>query len=97
MNNGVRALTVYNDELIAGGDFTTAGEHVSAYWACWGTVPGDYDGDVDLYDFAGFDLCLAGPGGGLGAGCGCLDFDSDNDVDLGDFADFEVVFTGSLP
>jgi hypothetical protein len=34
----VLALMVYEDELIAGGDFTTAGGRVSAYWARWGPV-----------------------------------------------------------
>jgi hypothetical protein len=34
----VEDLTVYNGELIAGGNFTTAGGRVSAYWARWGPV-----------------------------------------------------------
>lgn len=33
-------------------------------------------------------------GGGLGPGCRCFDFDTSGDVDLGDFADFQVLFTG---
>jgi len=48
------------------------------------------DGDVDLNDYADFESCLAGPGGGLAAGCGCADLDCDNDVDLADFAGFQV-------
>jgi hypothetical protein len=80
--------------VMSGGTYTATGGFLPGV-----VIPGDCDGDgdVDLDDFAGLDLCLAGPGGGLAAGCGCLDFDSDNDVDLGDFAGFEVVFTGSLP
>jgi hypothetical protein len=33
----VRALTVFNDQLIVGGYFKTAGGLVSSYWARWGT------------------------------------------------------------
>ncbi|NIO09565.1 MAG: hypothetical protein GTO40_16810, partial [Deltaproteobacteria bacterium] len=35
MNYTVRALTVYGSELIAGGDFTTAGEVAAMYIASW--------------------------------------------------------------
>ena len=35
MNGGVSALTVYNGELIAGGDFTTAGGVTCNYIARW--------------------------------------------------------------
>ncbi len=46
----VRTSTVYNGELIAGGNFTTAGGNVSAFWARWGAdVPlGDLDGDCNV-------------------------------------------------
>ena len=64
---GVRALTVYSDELIAGGNFTTAGEHVSAYWARWARPspcdPGDLncDGAFNGADIDPFFLALGDP------------------------------------
>ena len=51
----------------------------------------DTDGDVDLYDFAGFQGCFTTTGP-IGSGCYIFDFDGDEDVDVGDF----VVFEGSL-
>ena len=73
-----------------GGTFTLTG----GFW--FGIMPGDcdQDGDVDLGDFADFEACLEGPGGGLGPGCGCFDFDTSGDVDLSDFAGFQEAFTG---
>ncbi|MHC4697320.1 MAG: hypothetical protein ACYTFA_11305 [Planctomycetota bacterium] len=87
-----------NAVVMIGGDFELAG----GFWAgvpAAVSAPGDSDGDgdVDLDDYAGFDPCLAGPGGGLGAGCDRFDFDGSGDIDLEDFADFQAVFTGSLP
>jgi hypothetical protein len=46
------------------------------------------DGDVDLDDFGGFQLCFA-PSGPVAGGCEPFDFDRDDDVDAGDFAEFE--------
>lgn len=59
-----------------------------------GPVPGDCDGDgdVDLDDFIDLDGCLAGPNGGLGAGCDCFDFDASGDVTLLDYAQFMTNF-----
>lgn len=63
-----------------------------------GGTPGDCDGDgdVDLVDFADFQLCFTGPGGSVSAGCECADFDGDGDVDLTDFGSFQLSFTGAL-
>ncbi len=61
---------------------------------------GDYNGDgtINLADYAAFPACMAGPGGGLGAGCGAFDFNVDNDVDLADFAGFQrVIGTSFVP
>jgi hypothetical protein len=60
-------------------------------------LPGDCDGNgvVDLDDFADFEACLLGVGGGLGPGCDCFDFDANGDVDLSDFAEFQVAFAGT--
>ena len=53
----------------------------------------EYDGDVDLADFAELASCLTGPVGGLPeGGCGVFDFDFDSDVDLADFAEFQTAF-----
>ncbi len=55
----------------------------------------DFDGDVDLVDFAGFDLCSTGPGGGpVDPECQDADMDNDGDVDRADFALFQIAFTG---
>ena len=61
----------------------------------------DGDGDVDLYDYAGFALCLAGPEvDAPGDGCtqdqfGMADMNGDGDVDLFDVAMFQEYFTGA--
>jgi len=78
---------------MAGGTYGLTG----GFW--FGCVPGDCDcdGDVDLYDFADFQVCLdaSGPGGGLpGPDCACFDFDESGDVDLHDFARFQVAYEG---
>ncbi|MCK4658410.1 MAG: hypothetical protein KAV82_02720 [Phycisphaerae bacterium] len=53
----------------------------------------DNDGTLDLGDFAVFESCLTGPGGGLARpDCMCGDFDEDWDVDLDDFSDLQVAF-----
>jgi sugar lactone lactonase YvrE len=60
--------------------------------------PGDIDadGDVDLEDFAAFDVCFTGPAGEPpGPQCQPADIDDDGDVDWADFARFQVAFTGS--
>ena len=71
MNSYVEALTVYPGapgqagELIAGGDFATAGGEVSAYWARWDCPyrRGDLncDGSVDFGDINPFVLALSNP------------------------------------
>jgi hypothetical protein len=61
---------------------------------------GDYNGDgyVDLTDYADWDACMAGPGGGLpDPACAAFDFGADNDVDILDFGGFMVAFTGPRP
>lgn len=59
--------------------------------------PGDYDqdGDVDLADFAVFQLCFNGPTRPYPyTGCVASDYDVDGDVDLGDFSVFLSCFNG---
>ena len=58
---------------------------------------GDVDGDddLDLLDFADFEVCLHGPDeSAFHRSCLLHDFDEDADVDLEDFASFQAAFTG---
>ena len=59
----------------------------------------DYDGDVDMTDFAKVAFCFGGPGKLYAVGHSCLveDGNADRDVDLDDFSMFQVAYTGSLP
>ncbi len=59
------------------------------------TGDSEFDGDVDLADYATFADCMTGPGQ-VDRLCDCrfLDIDHDGDVDLGDFALFQNAFMG---
>ncbi len=49
----------------------------------------DLDGDVDLFDAAGFQICFSGPGPvALAPECSVYDREPDGDVDLDDYALF---------
>lgn len=55
----------------------------------------DFDGDVDLSDFATFLGCFNGPGRPAAQpGCEPADFDGDMDVDLADFGTYLACFNG---
>lgn len=54
----------------------------------------DKDGDVDQADFAVFQKCYSGPGGGMYPGCLCFDRGRDNDVDPDDLAAFNACASG---
>lgn len=59
----------------------------------------DFDGDLDLRDYADFQLCFGGAGNPPGAACPLgvdADFDNDTDVDLTDYDTFYLNFTGPL-
>jgi hypothetical protein len=102
MDQGVNALAVVSGELIAGGEFTAAGDNVSAYWARWGRVGrlGDWDDDmiVSLADHAVLPGCLSGVEGAQGFGsasaqCLCaFNTDGDADIDLRDLSAFQREF-----
>jgi hypothetical protein len=79
-------------------DGSGTGDHVIDYDYVDFSLPGDGDcdgdRDVDLLDFAEFQVCFSGEGGGVSMGCECADLDGDDDVDLEDCGDFEDVLTG---
>ncbi|MHC4800029.1 MAG: COG1470 family protein, partial [Planctomycetota bacterium] len=58
----------------------------------------DGDGDVDQNDFAQFQRCYTGLGGGLANNpnydCACVDWDNDLDVDDNDFSEFQKCASG---
>lgn len=60
--------------------------------------PGDFDcdDDVDLTDFAKFQICFDDGAGEPTLHCDRVDFDGDDDVDLDDFALFQLAFTGPV-
>jgi len=69
---------------------------ISAVFNVAAGVPGDCDGDgdVDLDDHADFVDCILGPAADLGSDCDCFDLEPNGHVDLGDYATFQVNFTG---
>ncbi|MGB2985547.1 MAG: hypothetical protein WBE26_06660 [Phycisphaerae bacterium] len=61
----------------------------------------NWDGAVDVDDYAAFNACFVGPCGvdcdpPVDPECSPMDFDCDYDVDLADFAEFQTAFTGGL-
>jgi hypothetical protein len=55
----------------------------------------DGDGDLDLADFAGFQVCYTGESGPpADPACAQFDADGDQDVDIADFQAFRQLFTG---
>ena len=54
----------------------------------------DKDGDVDQMDFAAFQLCYTGSGGGVPEGCDCFNRDADTNIDADDFTEFNDCWTG---
>lgn len=55
----------------------------------------DGDNDVDSADFAAFETCYSGPGGGVAADCEPVDFTGDGDVDCDDYAQFGLEWTAA--
>jgi hypothetical protein len=68
------------------------------------TIPGegfgdfDGDGDIDLFDYTAFQICLGFSGPGFTTPLPCFVFDSDADLDIDqiDMAAFQNAFTGSI-
>lgn len=81
------------DNWSPGGSSAVTATVIEATPAIAGDV--DFDGDVDLSDFAAFEECRTGPGSlGIPGSCTPFDFDVDRDVDMSDYAVFQMVFTG---
>jgi hypothetical protein len=60
------------------------------------SADGDFDGDVDVSDFALFNLCFGGTNQPIPEGCmSDSDYDNDQDVDVADFAAFQLCFNGA--
>lgn len=91
-----RARGISDDGLtIAGIGINPLGQEESWIATILQAHPGDFDGDgdVDLVDFASFQLCFTGPGGSVMPGpCERSDFDGDGDCDLTDFGQFQLTF-----
>jgi hypothetical protein len=79
-----------NELLMTGGDFELTG----GFWFAQAHGDCNYDAGINLFDFAGYDTCLSGPGAPHAADCECHDFDADGDVDLTDFGAFQAAFAG---
>lgn len=93
----VAVFDIDNDgwkDLIVGRCFSTT-VYMGAPYAEPASADCDCDGDVDLVDFARFQICFNGPGVGIGTECDCHDLDQDGDVDLTDFGAFQIAYTGA--
>lgn len=102
------------DGIVDSSDYFLTGQ--ATLWSCF-TIPKgdlspqcvtkdvDFDGDVDLRDFATFQngfsglqhyrqlfSCFTAPDPGVPFSCHAQDFEPDGDVDLKDFAVFQIVF-----
>lgn len=93
---GTTETTIDWIEILGEGPFAVA-EFYGIYEGYSPIEPGDCDGDsdIDLTDFAEFQLCFTGSGGTVTPQCACADLDGDGDADLVDFNIFQVAFTGS--
>lgn len=85
--------------------WSPSGEKLVYFWErdTWiATIPnlkGDFDedGDIDLDDYAFFELCNSVSGPGVEPPfeeCLAFDFDDDGDIDLRDFGEMQQAFTG---
>ena|GEM_PF-1176658 len=101
-NMDLDTLTTRTDEVEDTG-IVDMGYHylVTATSFVWGDF--DRDGDIDLDDYAEFNVCITGPCESPPCSprpytdpcCAIGDFDTDGDVDLFDVAEFQVSFTDS--
>lgn len=95
-----RGLVRAGDAWVIVGGMTAPGATTDQVWQLTlgsTLLPGDLDGNgvVDLADYAVFQGCFTGPGGGPVDGeCMAGDSDLDGDIDLIDFGAFQRAFAG---
>ncbi|MHC5109223.1 MAG: hypothetical protein ACYTHJ_05030 [Planctomycetota bacterium] len=76
---------------LSGGRFSMAG----GFWFGQAATDCNTDGGVDQFDYAAFEACLSGPGGGWPAPhCACFDLEADGDVDLLDWVVLQISYSG---
>lgn len=96
-----RGLVRAGDAWVVVGGMTAPGATTDQVWQLTlgsTPLPGDLDGNgvVNLADYAVFQGCFTGPGGGPVDGqCIAGDSDLDGDIDLIDFGAFQRAFAGS--
>ncbi len=82
-------VAISGDRVVAGSLDDTAGEEAGA-----GFIFSVAQACMDLLDFADFQVCLSGEGGGVLPGCELFNSDGDDDVDVEDYGEFLRTFTG---
>jgi len=98
----VAALTCFQGQLIAGGNFGTAGSYTSCYFARWACSyeMGDLncDGLINAFDIDPFVLALTNPDAYAAQLPGCdymlADVNGDGSVNAFDINPFVVLLTG---
>jgi hypothetical protein len=93
VHTGVRCCTSYYYAAFARDDVPNYAPAAAAF-ARFPCGDFDWDLDVDLGDFAFFQLCFNGPNRSPPTGCAGADFDAEGDVDLADFGTFQRCFNG---
>lgn len=77
--------------LMAGGDFELSG----GFWFQVAPTDCNEDGTADLLDQSSLIDCITGPNVVVSSKCACFDVNQDQSVDLRDFANAQVLFSGS--
>jgi len=77
--------------IMSGGSFQLSG----GFWFAISPTDCNIDGAVNLLDHASLIDCLTGPAAGVLTSCKCFNTNHDGTVDLRDFAEGQIVFSGS--
>ena len=68
-------------------------ELTGGFWFALAPDDCNSDGGVNLYDYADFEFCMAGPQAEPpGRSCLCFDQDGDRDVDVADYAALQAFY-----